>query len=467
MNEEAKAKAEEKLKEVGELINEISSNYITSPELIAEHLAFSSKFYKYSIRNQMLIENQNKGAQYVQSFAAWKEMGYSVNKGEHGMMLLVPVKVTFLEVPFKDLTPSQLEYHTTHSNGADYAYIQYRYATKTQQLQYKSGLIEAKQKLAYKIGTVFDISQTNYPKEDYPKLFNMGYSSKDHKTIAKGLIDYYESLGNKVVKKPLNSITLRGYYSPSSKEIVLNSLLEDTQLLSTLSHELGHFLHDHGNKNLDKSLSIKEFEADCISVILQSYYGFELTDSRKRHLAEHYREVERELNDSNLIDVRKEKIAEYLESALSDSMQIFRDNIEEIDYHVKKALYDHKALSCDNTELIPESQLEVAEYSYNPALGDMYSCQSPEEAVALYKKISDQQDTDPVINLKVTYDENAGIIRRIPIMKDNKVDLSSLDMDETKFIIDAGDILTDFLKYVVENTSYETGYDLEASLAMI
>ena len=58
---------------------------------IVEFLQFSSKFsYAYSPRNMMLIAQQQRGALLCKSFKAWKELGYSVKKGEHGMEAVRP-----------------------------------------------------------------------------------------------------------------------------------------------------------------------------------------------------------------------------------------------------------------------------------------------------------------------------------------------------------------------------------------
>lgn len=454
MNEEVRREQEDKLKLAGELINEICNNYITSPELIAEALAFSSKFYKYSLENQMLIKHQNRGACYVQSFAVWKEMGYQVNKGEHGMMIRVPVKIIYLEVPLKDLTPQQLAFHTAHSDNTQYAYIQYMYATKAQQLQYKSNLIGAKTELAFKIGTVFDIAQTNCPKEDYPKFFDMGYSSEEHHVIFKGLVDYYEHMGHKVVIDDIQSIALKGYYDPHTKNITLNKMLEDTQTLSTLSHELGHFLHDHGSKSPDKPASLKEFEADCISVIIQSYYGIELTDSRKIHLSDHFHEVKREISTS-LEDDERNKLSEYLKSALSESMQIFRDNIDAIDFYVQKALCEGKGIINASDELVPDCLYEITEQFYNPEIGDIYLCKLAQEAIAVYENLKKQSGTKPGINIRLTYSEAGGLIRRIPILREDRVDLSILNSDERSLLNDAGIMPGKFLKYITTYTRYK------------
>lgn len=70
----------------------------------------------------------------------------------------------------------------------------------------------------------------------------------------------------------------------------LNDRLEDTQKLSTLAHELGHavLLHQIGD---EKSEHQKELEADALGIMLESYFGIEPTDSRRRHLAKHYQSL--------------------------------------------------------------------------------------------------------------------------------------------------------------------------------
>ena len=87
---------EEKKEEVQELINKMErsvESYYQSPEDMREYLLFMSRFHQYSLGNVSLIQNQFSGAQAVGSFKFWKEQGYSVNKGEKGMKILVPQQV--------------------------------------------------------------------------------------------------------------------------------------------------------------------------------------------------------------------------------------------------------------------------------------------------------------------------------------------------------------------------------------
>ena len=115
-----------------------------------------------------LIYAQNRFARFVQSFDAWKKMDAHVQKGEKGMKIWVPVKVTIL--------------HLSDGNK-----IPLSDATAEQKKAFYNGQIEGEKRLRFKIGTVFDIGQTDFPKERYPEIYSMGYRSEEHAQIAKGV----------------------------------------------------------------------------------------------------------------------------------------------------------------------------------------------------------------------------------------------------------------------------------------
>jgi hypothetical protein len=235
-------------------------------------------------------------------------MDVAVKKGQQGIKIFVPVQVTILQLDEnKSIFLSD--------------------ATEQQKALYKSGQIKGKKVLHFKIGNVFDISQTDYPPEKYPELFSVGVPSEKHADIVNGLRKYCDSIGITITYENVNSITLRGYYSYETNQIVINELLNDTQKLSTLSHELGHALENHGTRDI--STAQKEFEADSISILIQSHFGMELTDSRKRHLAEHYRKFEDEIRAAEP-QITDDDIIKRVDDALMASMNIFRENIDDI-----------------------------------------------------------------------------------------------------------------------------------------
>lgn len=254
--EKAKEKGNrnEKLEQMEQIIQDIADGWDKNPALMAEALEFGEKFHNYSVKNQMLIYAQNPHAQYVASFNKWNELGSKITKGEHGLKVFVPVKATYLE--------------TIDEVTGEPALVPLRYATAQQKKAYKEGEIKGHEKMRFKAGTVFDISQTDFPKEKYPELFNMGYSKEESRQIVEGMIDFSEvKLDCPVDIKDLSSITLRGCYYPGYNRIHLNEKMEDTAKMSTLSHELGHaMIH---REYSEKSTHRKEFEADAVSIVGQ------------------------------------------------------------------------------------------------------------------------------------------------------------------------------------------------------
>lgn len=370
---EWKQKAIDNQNKARKLIKEISDGYTKDPDQLAELLEFASKFYKYSINNTELIKAQNPGAMFVQSFDAWKHMDAHIKKGEHGLKIWVPVKVTILFPPGEEPVPL--------SEASD-----------AQKLDYESGIIPGKQALRYKIGTVFDISQTDYPVEKLPEFYSMGYSSEQHSLISKGLIKFCESHGVKVVNEDLESVALRGYYSADARKIAINQLAEDTQYLSTLSHEIGHMLQEHDSRDI--SSSQKEFEADCISVVIQSYFGVELTELRKKHLSEHYKVFMDEVSKDNP-NISKEDMVKLIDGVMDTSLKVFRQFVEEIKTFVDNEILLNK----ENKEVNTPEQAPVSDFTYAftfkvnecsefPSMGTSYNdIKTPAEALKVFMDI--------------------------------------------------------------------------------
>lgn len=328
-NTENTNSTDDKKNKLFNIIKETAESYTTEPEKLAELFEFGSRFYSYSIKNTMLIYNQNPYATYVQSFDAWKKEDCYVKKGQRGLKVFVPVKCTYL-----------------NTNGES---IPLRQATKEQVKAYKQGHIKGEERLHFKIGTVFDISQTTFPKERYPELFSVGYPSEQHKELIKGLIDFAnEKLNCTVVTEDLKSIALRGDYSPFKNLIRINNSLEDTEKLSTLSHELGHALIHHV-PDLNKTESQMEFEADALSIMIQSHYGIDITDSRKRHLAEDYKTL---LNTLENNPVEKKDVLQQSQDIFSSVYNTFRKNITPMQECIKRYLPEKPELEQKETQNI-------------------------------------------------------------------------------------------------------------------
>lgn len=286
------SKLEQIKNEMQQKVINLAENFRQNPQEIAEYLKFSTRFYNYSNRNTMLIYQQNPGATFCNSYKAYQDMGYFVKRGEHGMKILVPTTKTYLKVDNELVPLSQ--------------------ATPEQKKLYKENKIETEKKLFFKVGTVFDIAQTNCPKEDYPKYFDIGYSSEQHAQIYDTLKNFcQESLDCPVNENAFSSVSLRGYYEPSTNSISLSGNFEDSTRLSILSHKAAHaMLHNDREMQQTKRPTAQiEFEADATSVMLQSYFGLEIAESGLRHLSDCYNEM---ISDKN---ISSKEVTESLERA--------------------------------------------------------------------------------------------------------------------------------------------------------
>lgn len=316
-------KAKEQEQEAFKRIREVIDNYREDPEKIREYFQFASNFYNYSSRNVSLIYAQNPNATFVQSFEGWKKMDSHIEKGSVGIKILVPVKVTYLNVD-------------------DENKIQLSKASKELKEKYKRGEIEAQSVTRFKVGNVFDISQTNFPKEKYPDLFDMGKKSMKHRAVTNGLIEFAEQeIHCTVSTENLESIALLGFYTPSKHNITLNERMEDTVRLSTMSHELGHAL-EHWSMP-DTSVAQKEFEGDAISIMIQQRYGIEITEQRARHITGHFKAFEKECCDlcRNKLDIKEsdvnDTVNQMIQESFSSIFTTFKENIDKIDFHIQKA----------------------------------------------------------------------------------------------------------------------------------
>ena len=94
--EEYAEEQKKKLAEAADIIQDAMEHYDAHPEDLADLMAFSSKFYRYSFRNQFLIKAQNPYASFVASYKSFEDMGYHVQRGQHGYKILVPVVTSLM-----------------------------------------------------------------------------------------------------------------------------------------------------------------------------------------------------------------------------------------------------------------------------------------------------------------------------------------------------------------------------------
>ena len=330
-NVTAKQKADKAMEDLLNEVKNIADSYTQDPAKLLELAVFRSQFYNYSLRNILLIEKQIKGAMFVGSFKAFENLGeklakahnqvdergklkyFGVKRGAHGAKILVPAEITYICI-----------------NERRNEWKQFKEATKKQQEDYNAGLLMGRKKLVFKVGTVFDIAQTNIPTEYYPELCSQGYSSEKHSQIADGLQQYIETECNcPVIYTTEYGSALRGSYNQSDI-ITINANLQDTQKLSTMAHELGHyFMHGHdGNRRFNVTVSQMEMEADIYSIMLQNKFGIAPNDNIKKHFKQHYKQYDRTLQDDIPSIEKLEKIFDYVSSKFSKTYPKIKEYVD-------------------------------------------------------------------------------------------------------------------------------------------
>lgn len=275
----------QEIKDLSEKVFEEIEKYSTSPESLLEYAEFLSRFHSYSLNNMSLIQNQFQGAIAVASFKDWKDKGYSVNKGEKGIEILSYAPVTL----FKD------------ANGER---KQIKFATKEEKQLIKEGKIPTTRVNNYNKGHVFDISQTNAPVEDLPKIFpnrqynfdiddgnNAAQLLKGIEAVAKGLdIEIRDMKMSEMGQTELGAAKgafIQDTLDTTNKEILLNSRNTPTQNLATAIHELAHAkMHYIGSEIRNSSdTSTLEFQAELTSYIVCKHYGMDTSEKAIPYIA--------------------------------------------------------------------------------------------------------------------------------------------------------------------------------------
>lgn len=342
-------------KQVESIITDCSQN----DELLIDALEFKSKcnLYEYSARNTLLIEKQNPYVTFVGTYKKWKDLGYSVIK-KGGVKILAPAIRTTLILeengkkilkPLKDATPDE-------------------------KIKVKNQEIKTIKEQVYVVGNVFDISQTNCPIEDYPKLFHMGFPSQCNNAIYQIIKNYALEQGITVVDNDISSISLKGYFLPQKKKIVLNEKLQDTARLSVFTHELSHaLLHDENSIKQKPILQI-ECEADALSFMIQSHLGLEIGKQDKYHITTNYLKC-------------ADKDGKILSSILNTASQKYKDICQEIEHEL---ISIQTTCNLEHKNITPERTVEENDYDvYKQKAGT----NRPSYDIKIFQKGANKCDT--------------------------------------------------------------------------
>lgn len=383
--------AEERAKEIEDLtagMEEKINSYFVSPEKLQEHLEFMSTFHKYSIRNMTLIDKQFQGARAVGSFQYWKEKGASVQKGEKGIKILVPTPVQYFSRNNKD--------------------VQVKFATADEKKKIANGTIPTEKKLFFKVGHVFEYTQTNAREKglEVSEIFS-NYHRDGSIENDKQFMQAFEKIADKVGVELLNEPpsnyefgTAKGGYFRNLNAIALNPRNTMADNIPVMIHELAHAdLHSNEkNKARGKELSTneKEFQAEMVAYTVGTHYGIEMDKFSVPYLAGWTK-------DATLED--KTKLLTEVKNTASEFIEVIDEHFHEIE-QVKEQLNERALLAYEREN---EPQLFIHDVS------------------------TEFENFGKVNNLDFQNGDNTNVIYAAAFMENDKLQVVHADFDSEKY----------------------------------
>lgn len=226
---------------------------IFESEKYKEYIETMSRFPRYSINNCILIACQCPEASYVCGFKKWQtDFNRTVNKGEHGIMIIAPVKIKAeVEEPLYDENSKPV----LKEDGSQ--------ETETVSREFQG----------FKPAYVFDVSQTSG--EPLPSIVTQLNES----------VDGYEQLKNILIEVSPVPVSFEpiggganGYYSPTTQRIVVKENLPELQTIKTMIHEIAHASLGHGSKEDKWDREAKEVQAESVAYWVSQMLGLDTSE---------------------------------------------------------------------------------------------------------------------------------------------------------------------------------------------
>lgn len=350
---------QEQLKEITEKLEQGIKEVFES-EKYKEYLNTMSKFYNYSFNNTMLIAMQKPDATLVAGYNAWiAKFGRHVIKGEKGIQIIAPAPIKIKEEVEK-LDP----------------------VTQEPQLDEKGQPIVEEVEItkpAYKVTSVFDVSQTEGRELPEITVKELDGDIKDYDVFMQALADIAPvPIGYEHIENGAN-----GYYHMEDKRIAIREDMSELQTVKTAIHEIAHAtLHDTEQKDIDMEpvkktdRKTKEVEAESIAYTVCQHYGIDTSDYSFGYVAgwssdKNMKELRNSLEtirktSATLITTIDERVAELMaekEQTKENTFGIYQlKKGEELHYHRFESLESLQkhglTVERDNYELIYSAPLQ-------------------------------------------------------------------------------------------------------------
>ena len=233
--QDRKAYKQTQTKHLADKLEKLSNEIVTDTDRLTDFInLWQGGFHNYSFHNTLLIWSQKPEATLCAGFRQWQEKhNRKVNKGEHGLMILVPV--FHKETVTEDDTGEEKEI----------SFFVHRFTT----------------------GYVFDISQTDGDPVEIgaSKLIN-GKSKLTFEKLTSLFPEYILKLENENITSG----------STDGKHITVAKAKHEA-MIACYIHELGHNECKHFDKKRREKTtrSQRELEAEAVSYLVCSYLGID------------------------------------------------------------------------------------------------------------------------------------------------------------------------------------------------
>ena len=212
------------------------------------YLKFLGKFHNYSFRNTLLIMFQ--GGELVAGYKTWQKMGRNVKKGERGIKIIAPA-------PFKKTVKRMKLVDGVLTENEEEVKVP-----------------------AYKVTTVFDVSQTEGV--ELPEC-----PAKELVGDVENVVEVFKAL-EEIAPVPIvwENITngSNGYFSAMKGKIAIKEGMPAAQTIKTIIHEIAHSIF-HANGEV-KDKRTKEVQAESVAYTVCNYYGLDTSDYSFGYIAD-------------------------------------------------------------------------------------------------------------------------------------------------------------------------------------
>jgi len=274
----------EKMQEILDKLEEGVRTFFSSDQYM-QYLDVMSRFYKYSLNNQILIANQKPDATYVAGFNAWnRNFERRVKKGERAIYILAPQKIKI------DVKTGE-----TDING--------------------EAITEKKEILTFRPVPVFDVSQTEG--RELPELA---------RELTGTVENYNEFMMAAAVAAPFHisiqelNTTAKGWCDFVSENIVIKAGMSELQTVKTALHETAHARIHVPKEAETKSREQKEVEAESIAYTVCRHFGLDTSEYSFGYVASWADSQETDVLKQSLETIRNEAVEmiEIIEGVLQE-----------------------------------------------------------------------------------------------------------------------------------------------------